>query len=356
MKTRVPVVCLMFVVLCFTSVSLAQDTSCIGLYCVADTLYKQGKWSAATQVGKQALKKSQLSGVPYDLNTIKTLELLGKIKKDQGKLGDARIFCSKAQKASTVFFGTGHPNAIKTLIGLADLAERRSDEKLAKALYSRALDASHEAGRGDDISVAPALVGLAGIYRNEGQMRGAEQLYKRALETYETLYKYRPYLASNIARIYNDLGSICFDRKDYGQASSDYRKALAKYGHLGGFNSIEAADTRVSLGDTYRNWNKPARAERQYRKALAIYQNLGGSHDIKTAITLKRLGDVYFGKGNYPKAERTYTTSVAVLKKCTPTCKTTLASAMKALADLQMRRGDHAKAVPLYKSVLAILK
>ena len=356
MKTSAIVICILLASLSSASIPMAQETSCLGLYTVADTLYKQGKWSAATQVGKQALAKSKLSGGPYDLSTIKSLELLGKIKRDQGKLGDAGIFCNKALKANTAFFGEEHPNAVKALIRKADLAERRSEDTLAKALYSRAIDISHKAGRGDDISVTPALVSLGDLYRNEGNPTKAEEFYKRALVTYETLCKYRPYIAMNIAQIYRNLGSIDFNRKKYDRASVDYRKALAKYEKIGGSNSVEAADTRMNLGDTYTNWHKPARAERQFRKALAIYQKLGGTNDIKAAITLKRLGDLYFAKGNHPRSERSYTKAVAVLKKCSPTCRTTLASAMKALADLRMRRGDHAKAVPLYKSVLAILK
>lgn len=356
MKSLFTIVCILSGILCLTASPFAQQTSCIALYSKADELCKQGRWSDAAQIGRQALRKARMSGSVYDLISIKSLTLLGHLQRDQGKLGEAAIFCGKARTETESQFGPNHPNTIKSLIRLADLAERQSKDERAKGLYYRAIQTSNKSGRTVDIAVAPALTGLAGLYKDEGHSTKAEQLYKQALEIYETLRKYRPYLDSKIARIHTNLAAICRDRGDYGRASQEDRLALAKYESMEGFGSVNVADTRVSLADTYISWRKPARAERQYRKALAIYQKLGGTNDIKAAITLKRLGDLYLGRGNFPKAERSYSKAVAVLKKCSPTCSATLASALKALADLRMQRGDHAKAASLYTSLLAILR
>ncbi|MFH1117167.1 MAG: tetratricopeptide repeat protein [Pseudomonadota bacterium] len=348
MKNVITAAFVVFALLCATSVSIAQETSCIGLYSIADTLYKQGKWSAACQVGRQALDKAKTSGTPYQPTAIKTMVLLADLKRDLGQPADARILTSAAHDASTARFGPNHPYTMKTLIRSAELAERRSDGETAKKLYGRAISASREGG--DDVTVAPALIGMAGICRKEGRADEAEALYKRALEVYETARKYRPYLDGNIAQIRCDIAGINRERDNYAEASENYRKSLAKCNLVYGSHSMNAADTRVRLGDAYMGWGKPARAERQYRKALAAYQRLSGANDIKTALILKRLGDLYLAKNNFPKAERSYTQAVAVLKKCSPTCSATLTSAMKALDDLRMKRGDRAEA-PLHQSV-----
>jgi len=85
------------------------------------------------------------------------------------------------------------------------------------------------------------------------------------------------------------LGDMLSDLGGYGEAKSQYRRALQIMESLSGQDHLDVAIILNSLGNTARDQGEPAEARAFFARALGIFRdNLGGENPY-TKITQKHL-------------------------------------------------------------------
>lgn len=137
----------------------------------------------------------------------------------------------------------------------------------------------------------------------QGDTITAEMLLSNGLKQINTLQD-QPRLQ---ARMLNNIGSAYQELELYDKAEETLQEALFLRKKHSAPNSIEIANSLISLGLLKRHQGNYAEAESLYVKALSIQKKELGNRHTAVASTLNNLGVIYRRKGLYDKAIQYYT-------------------------------------------------
>jgi tetratricopeptide (TPR) repeat protein len=138
---------------------------------------------------------------------------------------------------------------------------------------------------------ATALNGIAGIYLNKGELDKALDYYEESLSL-ETDEKAKATTYNGIAIIYSKKG-------DYQKAVEYFQKAIATYEKYGDYHG--ASQTKINLGDTYREMKDYKKAEKYLLEGLEGVKKVGDKY--WEAYGYKYLGLLYRDKGDKKTAK-----------------------------------------------------
>lgn len=143
---------------------------------------------------------------------------------------------------------------------------------------------------------------LGGFYVTMNDPETALEYYQKALEIIKKLYRAKPsYYASNLAETCNDVGRVCYNRREYTNARDWYKKAIAiceKH------NAENPAAYATTLALVYNNLSVIHIALEEYdaardwdEKAAGIYEKLyaenPAAHAPCLAMIYHNLGHIY---------------------------------------------------------------
>ncbi|KAF2175942.1 hypothetical protein K469DRAFT_683324 [Zopfia rhizophila CBS 207.26] len=143
----------------------------------------------------------------------KTVNNLGNLYKNQGKLAEAEAMYSRALQGYEEALGPKHTSTLDTVNNLGLLYADQGKLAEAEAMYSRALQGYEEALGPKHTSTLQTVNNLGNLYADQGKLAEAEAMYSRALQGYEEALgpKHTSTLQTDLLR--NGVGSLKIDFK-----------------------------------------------------------------------------------------------------------------------------------------------
>ncbi|BBD62071.1 peptidase-like protein [Nostoc sp. HK-01] len=316
-------------------------------------LYKEGKYSTAIPLAKQALDiREKVLGKEHPL-VATSLNNLAELYRIQGEYQQAEPLYQRSLAIREKILGKEHPDVATSLNNLAVLYDSQGKYQQAEPLYQRSLAIWEKVLGKEHPLVATNLNNLAELYRRQGKYQQAEPLYQRSLAIREkVLGKKHPDVANslnNLAVLYNAQGK-------YQQAEPLLLRALAIREQVLGKEHPDVAVSLGNLAELYKAQGKYQQAEPLYLRSLAILEKVLGKEHPLVANSLNNLAALYRAQGKYQQAEPLYLRSLAIRKKVLGKEHPLVANSLNNLAELYKAQGKYQQAEPLYLRSLAIRK
>ena len=156
------------------------------------------------------------------------------------------------------------------------------------------------------------------------------------------------------AVIYNRLGVIKEDLREYPEAIVFYRKSIEIKEKQSSPDNLSLADSYGNIGNVYTKIGDYAKALSSYEKALAIRQESLPPTHLHLAFSYNNIGVVYKHMRDYPKALSYYEKTLAIKQQSLPPNHPDLAMSYNNIGIVHGKMGDYPKALSYYDKSLAI--
>ncbi len=298
---------------------------------------------------------------------------------NEGNFNEAMELLEQAYSLEESVFGPAHAEMLGTLDVLAQLAERKQDEKqlidirkrqhrMMKHLYGEANYRTQDASRAittaeqnatrspEDrtrLQQAKELNNTAVKFFNEGNYAAAVQIAKQAAEIHkQVLGEQHPSYATslnNLAEFYSSMG-------DNARAEPLSIRAMEIRNQvLGEQHPDHAASLHTLAGICAAMGNYP-RAETLYIRATEVFQQVLGEQHPKYATCLNSLAVLYDKMGDYARAEPLFIRAMVIQKTVLGEQHPDYATSLNNLAELYRAMGDFARAESLSTQATEVLK
>jgi len=253
----------------------------------------------------------QFSGEDAVRIQLKTLELLGTIRRTLGDYANAEVDLQQALAATAAEFGDASAEAAEARNNLGVLYKHlgRFDEGLR--LYKQALGSTGE----DSLARGTIYHNIGGILHAQGDFAAAEQPARLAWEISRGL------LGDDDTRTMLDAAAyagVLDGMGRYDESERIYRRALEMFEKTYGPRHYEVAASLHNLAASLATRGLYAEAEEHYRRALAIKEELLGTESPDVALTRHNLGSLLNRKGRFAEAVVLLENAVAILDKRLP--------------------------------------
>jgi tetratricopeptide (TPR) repeat protein len=323
----------------------------LGLFEVSDPGEARGRTITAREIlGKGAEKVSrELETRP--LTQAKLMETIGTVYTKLGLYGEAQPLL---ERSLALREGAGRPGDLvvsDSLVGLAELCDRRARYAEGEALARRAL-AIREATLGPDHPEVARCLRVLGLLSDKQQQYGeAEALYRRALRIREeTVGTEHP----DVAEVLRDLGILYHVRGRYAEAEPLFRRALAIREKALGPDHPDVGGDVNSLAALAFEQHRYEDAEAFYRRALDIRRTALGPDHPDVAVCLINLAILHFYRGQTGETEALYRQALALREKAFGPNHESVAESLILLGDLLGSLDRKKEAEPLYRRAMAI--
>ncbi|PQE14281.1 hypothetical protein CJF31_00006831 [Rutstroemia sp. NJR-2017a BVV2] len=183
------------------------------------------------------------------ISTLNTVNNLGSLYADQGKLAAAESMYEQALAGKEKTLGAEHISTLDTVNNLGILYANQGKLAAAESMYERALAGYEKALGTEHILTLDTVNNLGRLYTNQGKLAAAESMYERALAGYkkavgeENITTYIPALNTVWG-----LGSVFETQADIPKARIMYIKAFAGYRKVVGPDHPQSQKLRDKLG------------------------------------------------------------------------------------------------------------
>ena len=151
-----------------------------------------------------------------------------------------------------------------------------------------------------------------------------------------------------------ELAWVIFDQRDFAQATSLFRQALAIWEEAEGPADLDVARALQGLGASVRMLGEFAEAELLLRRALAIRERALCPEHPAVATALQELGWLAFDRGNRREASALFRRALAIREQVQGAEHLDVANALQGLGASLRLLGEIAEAEPLLRRALAI--
>jgi Tfp pilus assembly protein PilF len=251
------------------------------LYC------DQGKLNEAEEMFRRALAGRKKALGPDHTSTLGTVNNLGLLYCDQGKLDVAEEMFRRALAGREKALGPDHTSTLGTVNNLGLLCCDQGKLDVAEEVFRRALAGREKALGPDHTSTLDTVNNLGLLYRNQGKLGMAEEMFRRALAGREKALG--PDHTSTLGTV-NNLGLLYCNQGKLDVVEEMFRRALAGHEKALGPDHTTTLDTVNNLGLLYRNQGKLGMAEEMFRRALAGREKILSPDHTSTLDTVHNLG------------------------------------------------------------------
>lgn len=373
--------------------AVAQESVWHDLRHQADSCFREGHYAAGIPIAERALKIAGETWGADGVNTIASLDNLGKLYRAQGRYADAEPVFRRSLEVRERVLGADHPYVAVSLVNLGENLQYQSRNGEAEKCFKRSVAILEKAlgpeastvaialqkiadlcriqgryGEAESLSVrvlaiaeksftpgdphlAAAVNNLGLVYLAEGRYVEAEPLFKRAVALLEnTLGGDHPKVAAVLA----SMGVLCSDLGRYEEAEQFEMRALRITEQSLGPKHPEVAVALSNLATLQISQDRFVRAEGLLKRALAIWEKNTGPDHPEVATPLVNLSQLYKAMGRYADAERFIKRALTIQQKGLGNDHPGVASAMNNLASLYSSEGRFAEAESLYNQALVI--
>ncbi|XRB25368.1 kinesin light chain [Pseudoscourfieldia marina] len=319
------------------------------LMSVAELLKKQGKYTDAEPLYREALdgKRRELGDAHPD--TLESINNLASLLKKQGKYADAEPLYREALDGRHRELGDAHPSTLASISGLANLLCDQGKYADAEPLYREALDGKRRELGDAHPSTLTSINNLATLLMHQGKYADAELLLREALDgRRRELGDAHPGTLTSI----QNLATLLYQQGKYTDAEPLCREALD--GHrreLGDALPRTLASIRC-LALVLTNQGKYDDAEPFYREALDGYRRELGDAHPDTLESINNLASLLKKQGKYADAEPLYREALDGYRRELGDAHPDTLQSINNLATLLMHQGKYADAEPLCREAL----
>ncbi|OQV00398.1 hypothetical protein CLAIMM_05895 isoform 2 [Cladophialophora immunda] len=317
---------------------------------LADVLQQQVQYDAAEKMYMRVLAWCEKAlGVDHP-STLETVNNLGNLYVNQGKLVDAEGMYMRALAGKEKALGVNHPSTLDTVNNLGNLCVNQGKLDEAKVMYMRALAGYEKALGVDHPSTLDTVNNLGLLYVNQGKLDEAKVMYMRALAGYEkALGVDHPSTLDTV----NNLGNLCVNQGKLDEAKVMYMRALAGYEKALGVDHPSTLDTVHNLGLLSQHQDKLDEAEAMYMRALTGREKALGVNHPSTLDTVNNLGILYANQGKLVDAEGMYVRALAGKEKALGVNHMSTLGTVGNLGNLYRDQGKLVEAEAIYLRALA---
>ncbi|KIX05938.1 uncharacterized protein Z518_03912 [Rhinocladiella mackenziei CBS 650.93] len=268
---------------------------------IAELLTQQVQLLAADQMYMLALAGYEKELGPDHTSTLSTVNNLGNLYRDRGKLDEAEKMYQRALAGYEKALGADHPSTLNTVTDLGLLYAEQGKLDEAETMYQRALAGFEKALGGDHTSTLKTVNNLGLLYTDQGRLDEAEKMYQRALVGLEKALGADHPLT---LRTVNNLSQLYANQAKLEKAEKMYLRTLAGFEKTLGGDHTSTLDTVNNLGALYYDQGKLDEAEQMYRRALAGFEKALGPDHTSTLLAVNNLGNLYRSRAlaGYEKA------------------------------------------------------
>jgi len=245
------------------------------------------------------LRRQQFgSGSP---EAAKSLSFLGLAIALNGSFDDGEARSREALLLYRDHLGEGDPGLLTLLNNLVDLLCNRGDaQDEATILAQEALELARQMPGEPGPELAQALTHSALLQSREGNHGTATGLYRQALDLYrQTLGKEHP----EVAAVMNNLAFTTRRQGELEKAEALYRQSLALHRKLLGDDSSTVAQGSYNLASVLLERGSFKEAEEAFREAVDIVTAVHGEDHYSTLLTSVGLASALIARGSSPEAE-----------------------------------------------------
>ncbi len=228
-----------------------------------------GNPNEALTFAKESLRLCVGANNTFNKRSLRSLVLIGNLNENNGNLEAAARAYRMAIILHQSHFDANHPNKAHYMCRLAEIYTKQERYDDAEVLFNSARKMLDAPGTRIDPALARSLIGLGSIHASRGQYAEALALYEEGVTIYKLLIKYQPDLKMKVAEGLFAAGLLERKQGEYAKASASYREALL-YTDRSMNGALLASQILYSLGDTYSEWLKPARARMAYKQAKQV--------------------------------------------------------------------------------------
>ncbi|KAF2025710.1 hypothetical protein EK21DRAFT_75787 [Setomelanomma holmii] len=267
------------------------------------------KWLGESQrrwvLGSGGRAEAELNPNEKDIHTstLDTVNNLGLLYADQGKLAEAEQMYVRALRGKEAALGHEHTSTLSTVNNLATLYYNQGKLAEAEQMFLRALRGYKAALGPEHTSTLHTVNNLGILYKNQGKPTEAEQMYLRALRGYKAALG--PGHMSTLNTV-NNLGALYYNQGKLAEAEQMYERALRGKEAALGPEHTSTLDTVNNLGLLYADQGKLAEAEQMYVRALRGKEAALGPEHMSTIGTVYNLGLLHHNQGKLGEAEQIY--------------------------------------------------
>ena len=227
----------------------------------------------------------------------------------------------------------------------SSLSSRESLET-AKSLY-KVLIASET----DEELLAKYLCASGDLLEILGDYVKAYEYYQNSLAIYLKMFGEDDL---TVARLYNSIGNIEWEKGELDKASDNYQKALSICSNVHGENHLDLARCYNNIGNIHENRSEYETASKYYHMALTIQQKVLGKDHPEVADSYSNLGIVFNNQGDYAKAMEYYKKALDVRLMIYGEDHPDIAGSYNNMAILCEMQGEYDQALDFHKKALEI--
>nr|WP_298883109.1 tetratricopeptide repeat protein [uncultured Bradyrhizobium sp.] len=246
---------------------------------LGDVYGLQGRFDDGERLLKQGIElldRSFGNNAEAAPNYDKTLNDLGNLYLDAGRLSEAEATMRRALAITRARSGEAHPNVAATTGNLATVLEHEGRYAEAEKLYQQTLQAYERIYGPDHPTTAIGLNNLANVYSAQGRNEAAAGLQERVLAIYEKAFGPD---SPDVGRALNNLANSYASLGRNEQALGLYRRSLGVMERKFGEGSGPSALAAGSLGQALMDDGKSDEARLYLLRCLEIDERvLGGAH------------------------------------------------------------------------------
>lgn len=264
-------------------------------------LQDQGKLSEAEPYFRDALEKSRRVLGQEHPSTLSAINNLGTLLKAQGRLDDAEPYYREALEKLRRVLGDEHPNTLTSISNLGSLLKAQGKLAEAEPLYREALEKQRRVlGDGHPLTLG-SIHNLGIVLRDQGRLSEAEPYVREATEKRRrVLGEAHPDTLNSI----NNLGALLYTQGRLAEAEPYFREALDKRRIAQGDEHASTLTAINNLGVLLQDLGKLAEAEQFHREALDKRRRSLGDEHPDTLNSINNLGMLLQAQGRLEEAER----------------------------------------------------
>lgn len=218
-----------------------RDAVCAGplMNNIAALLFASGRVAEAEVMATRSVHSFEKSFPPDDLVLLRPLQILAATQFEQGKTARAR---EAFQRMQAIRITQPEDRALVNAMA-ASLLEAEGRWPEAESLYSAAIQALKDAGRGDTADTGALLNSIGGLYIKERRMAEARQALDDALATFERARDAAPW---DRMKLLHTRAALCSRQGEWREAEQDLANAVSIADR---YPRVEPADLRRLLID-----------------------------------------------------------------------------------------------------------
>jgi tetratricopeptide (TPR) repeat protein len=249
---------------------------------------KERDLSAAEQYFQEAIGSLDATGSDPAAPSI--FDGSAKVAIGTGDFEKAQSYYERAQLVRETVLGPSHPETLRGIVNLGDLAAVQGKWDRASTHYRRALSLVERTASEVHPLAGEIYLKLGEVAQGRHKYDEAESWYRQAIDIHERLGD-----QAGISGGYHQLGTLAQARGDYDSAEAFYRQSLEMDKLLGDQAGISSGFRRLgTLAQARGNYDD---AEMFYRQSLEIDERLDDHAGISSGV--RHLGGLAQARGDY---------------------------------------------------------